>query len=198
MLSVGTAAMLFYYSGELGIGLYSSSQVGGYIRILSLLVPIMYLDSVTDGMLRGLGEHMYSMYINIADSVLSVLMVYFLVPGWAINGYIFMIYFTELFNFCFSVRRLSALTQLRFSLKFLLKSVFCAIGAVNITVLVLRQIGMALMASAIPLVCHITLSLAVYYILLHLLGCTTGSILKYSKKLLKQVFITLKGNKHMI
>ena len=39
-----------------------------YIRILSPLVPVMYTDTVTDGMLKGLDQQIQSMRYNIIDS----------------------------------------------------------------------------------------------------------------------------------
>ena len=185
LLSLCIASILFYYSEQLGMTIYSSREVGRYIRILSFLMPVMYLDSVTDGMLRGLGQHMYSMYINIADSILSVLMVYFLVPKWAIYGYLFMICFTEVFNFCLSIKRLASLTTLRLSARFFIKSTICAIGSVNIATLVLRKAGLELAPSVLSLFGHIVLSFVLYYFLLKILRCTTGSIFKYFKKLFK-------------
>ena len=96
----GISAVLFRYSYELGNLFYGINEVGKYIRILSLLLPVMYLDSITDGLLRGLGKHMYNMWVNITDSVISVIFVYTLLPKWAINAYLFIICFTEIFNFC--------------------------------------------------------------------------------------------------
>ena len=91
VFSLGVAAVLFRYSGELGQCIFGDGDVGKYMRILSLLMPVMYLDSVTDGMLRGLGQHMHSMWYNIADSVISLILVYVLLPKWAVAGYIFII-----------------------------------------------------------------------------------------------------------
>ncbi len=66
----------------------------------------MYTDMVIDGCLKGLGEMMYSMAINITEALLCVLLVIFLVPRWALWGYIVMIYFGELFNFALSLQKL--------------------------------------------------------------------------------------------
>jgi O-antigen/teichoic acid export membrane protein len=68
----------------------------------------MYMDGITDGMLRGLGLQVYSMGVNIADSLVSVVMVWILLPKYGASGYIAMIFFTEVFNFILSGGKLWA------------------------------------------------------------------------------------------
>ena len=65
---------------KLALFTYGLQEIGIYIKRLAFLMPIMYLDTVTDGMLRGLGEHVYSMRVNIIDSIISLILVYFLIP----------------------------------------------------------------------------------------------------------------------
>ena len=69
------AAGLFAFAMPLGQAVYHSDEAGRYIRLLAPLLPIMYTDMVTDGCLKGLGEQMWSMGVNILDSALGVLLV---------------------------------------------------------------------------------------------------------------------------
>ncbi|MDR1821341.1 MAG: oligosaccharide flippase family protein [Oscillospiraceae bacterium] len=90
----------------LGKSVYKTPDVARLIRQIAWLVPIMYLDGVTDGMLRGLGLQVYAMGVNIADSVISLVLVWWLLPRFGISGYVFMIFFTEIFNFILSIGKL--------------------------------------------------------------------------------------------
>lgn len=101
-----TASLLLGMGDSLGPALYDSEEAGMYIQIFSLIVPVMYLDMATDGCLKGLGEMMFCMYVNIADVGLSALMVWLLLPEWGLGAYVFVICFTEVFNFVLSVWRL--------------------------------------------------------------------------------------------
>ena len=74
------SVILFVFSEELGYAVYGSYDAGRFIAILALIVPIMYLDHVTDGILKGIGEQVYSMWVNISDSLLSVMLVWVLIP----------------------------------------------------------------------------------------------------------------------
>ena len=104
--SVVAAVMLWLFSEELGYVVYDSYEAGYYISVLALIVPIMYLDHVTDSMLKGVGEQVFSMWVNISDSVLSVLLVWLLIPTLGIMGYALVIVIMEGYNFALSFLRL--------------------------------------------------------------------------------------------
>lgn len=113
--AVAVAVMIFSFSEELGYALYNSFDAGLYLRILSFVVPIMYLDHVTDQILKGIGEQVYSMWVNIADSCLSLVLVFFLLPRLGVMGYALVIIIMEAFNFLMSLSRL--LTRVRVKIK---------------------------------------------------------------------------------
>lgn len=100
------AVFLFSFSEELGYIVYKSTDAGYYISALSFIVPIMYLDHVTDSMLKGIGEQVFSMWVNITDSLLSVFLVWLLIPRMGIMGYAVVIVVMESYNFLLSFLRL--------------------------------------------------------------------------------------------
>jgi stage V sporulation protein B len=107
------AAVVFYFSDELGTIIYSSAEAGSYLRILAPVIPIMYLDHVSDQILKGIGEQVYSMWVNIADSFLSIILVFFLLPPMGIRGYALVIIIMEAFNFIMSFARLRSRIKVR-------------------------------------------------------------------------------------
>ncbi len=111
--SLLVATLLFILSDVLGGVIYKSAEAGRYIRIFSLLVPIIYMDMVTDGCLKGLGQQVWSMGFNIMDAFLGVILVYLLLPHFALEGYIAILFFEEIFNFSLSIWRLSKVTPLK-------------------------------------------------------------------------------------
>ncbi|MBE6690829.1 MAG: hypothetical protein E7590_06050 [Ruminococcaceae bacterium] len=130
LFSIGVGGVMFFLSGELGQVLYHSDEVGIFIRRLAPLIPIMYLDTATDGMLKGLGQQVYSMNVNIIDALISVIAVAVLVPHMGISGYILTIYITEIFNAACSVARLLRITGFRPRLTLLfLRPLLSVIGA---------------------------------------------------------------------
>ena len=81
--------------------------------MLAPVIPIMYLDHVADSMLKGIGEHVYSMWVNISDSLLSIALVWFLIPSLGISGYAVAIVVMEGYNFILSAARLYSKIKFR-------------------------------------------------------------------------------------
>ena len=110
LFSGAVALFMFLFANKLGVAVYNSREAGEYIRLLAPLIPIMYTDMTVDGCLKGLGQQVWSMGINIADALLGLAMVWWLLPKYALAAYIGIIYFTELFNFVLSILRLRKIT----------------------------------------------------------------------------------------
>lgn len=111
--SCASAAVLAVFAPLISDIIYKTDEAVLYIRILAPLVPIMYMDTVTDGMLKGLDQQIQSMRYNIIDSALCVLMVWFILPRYSVKGYIFILYASELINFYLSIGRLIKICDIR-------------------------------------------------------------------------------------
>ena len=111
--SSAVALVLFVFADKLGVRIYSSPEAGDYLRPLAPLIPIMYTDMVADGCLKGLGQQLWCMGINLLDALLGVLLVWQVLPVFALKGYICIIYFNECLNFALSIMRLRKVTKIR-------------------------------------------------------------------------------------
>lgn len=183
--SIGVFGIFFAYAKDLGFAVYHSAASGNLIRIFAPLVIVMYMDTVTDGMLKGLGQQMQSMTYNILDALLSVIMVYFLLPRYAVTAYVFTIFFTETFNFVLSIRRLSKIADVSIPLRDIALPFICIVGAVNFALLLLRLIGLPLSPVPLVIALHILLTLVLYYIFLRLMSCLTRSDIRRFAALFK-------------
>lgn len=96
--SVFTVVCLFLYGKDIGDLFYKNISVGTYIMILSFVIPFIYLDCITDAVLKGIDMQLQVVLINIADTIFSIILIYFLLPVWGISGYILVIYISEIFN----------------------------------------------------------------------------------------------------
>lgn len=165
LFSVGVGVIMLCFSRELGSNLYSKSEYAGrYIGLLAPMIPVMYLDSMTDVMLKGLGQQVYSMAVNIADALFSVILVWLLLPKYGIASYIFIMYAAELLNASLSIARLLAVSGVKPDLiGWLIKPSLAAVGAVSIVRLLTRG-GMGLDGAGLTY--SIALSAIVYLLLL--------------------------------
>lgn len=110
VFGIGAAGILFAFAEPLGHSIYHSAEASRYLRLLAPLLPIMYLDTAVDSMLKGLGEQVFTMKVNVLDALVSVGAVFFLVPRLGILGYVLVIVISEIINFGFSLWRLRRVT----------------------------------------------------------------------------------------
>ena len=110
MFSLCACGIFVNFANELGVMIYSSEEASVYTYMLGLLVPFMYLDTAVDSLLKGLGQQVYIMGVNIADAGAGVLLVILLTPLMGINGYILTIWICEVGNLAASIYRLGKLT----------------------------------------------------------------------------------------
>lgn len=111
--AIGTAGIMMCFSYELANTVYPEANAGKYILMIAPLIPVMYLDTSVDGILKGLGEQVYCMGVNIIDALLSVILVWLLLPKMGITGYILTVYFTETVNAALSIARLFSVTKVK-------------------------------------------------------------------------------------
>jgi stage V sporulation protein B len=106
VFSAAVGLILYLSADALAVIIYRSAEAGRFIRIFAPLVPVIYMDIVTDGCLKGLGQMMWSMAYNITEAAAGVALVWSLLPPFALNGYIAVLYICELMNFAMSIHRL--------------------------------------------------------------------------------------------
>ena len=129
IFSFDVAGAMLFYSQLLGEAIYKSLEAGFYIKIFAPLVPIIYIDCVTDGCLKGLDQQLHSMMYNVMEGALNVILLLILLPRTAIMGYIAVMYIKEIFNAILSLRRLCMVTAVDNSIKTMLSVALAACGA---------------------------------------------------------------------
>jgi stage V sporulation protein B len=170
LFSIGTAGIMLFLSRELGEVLYHNSEVATFIAALAPLIPIMYLDTATDSLLKGLGEQVYTMGVNIIDSLLSVVLVIVLLPKFGIVGYIITVYFTELVNATLSITRLLSISGARPNIKnVIIKTTLCVIASSYATKIFSDKLSLYYPSSACSLIIGISATAAIYVLLITLL-----------------------------
>ena len=176
------SVIVFRFSGELGITVYSSAEAGTYLRILAPVIPIMYLDHVCDQILKGIGEQVYSMWVNIADSFLSVILVFFLLPYTGVAGYAWVIIIMEAFNFLMSLSRLRYRVNMRPSI---LRGFLLPLAEASLACFISCRVFLA-SGTAYLLICKILFAICLFVFLDRIctvLLCNINKREKYPKKI---------------
>ncbi len=155
-------AFMLTFSKELSLSVYKSTNAEEFIRLLAPLIPIMYLDMTTDGMLKGLDLQLDIMKINVIDSVLCVVLVWFLVPKMAVEGYLVTIYAAEIINFVLSFTKLckSSGLSFKFGKNFIgpiFSSIFAMMWAKKVFNMVQKTTPGLIMSAGVGLILYVIL-----------------------------------------
>jgi len=177
LFGLSAAGILAICSKEFGTVLYSNEQAGKYILLLSPLLPLMYLDTVTDSLLKGMGEQVYTMKVNIADASISLILVKLLVPEFGINGYIAVLYIAELINFSFSAARLIKRCNFKFKIfKWYAMPVISLVATAQISTTLFKYFPAFTALNWLNLIIHGVIILLIYYTLLVLSGACDSEL----------------------
>lgn len=161
---------LYLLSDDLCRRLYGSPDAARHMARYALLVPMLYSDCVTDAMTKGLGQQKSCVRYNILTSGLDVLLLYFLLPKYGMEGYFISFFGTHLLNFILSLRRLLKITR---------ESIPFYIPALSVAAMVAAMFAAGFLVSP--------LSRVIAYLLI------LGSLLFLMKVLTKEDMIWLKG-----
>ena len=125
IFSICIASVFILFSNEISLVVYQNLESAKYIKILAPLVFFMYMDSVIDSILKGLNQQVSVMCCNIADLIISISLLYFLLPICGINGYIIVIFISEILNFTISILQLYKIANFKFLIfSWLIKPIF--------------------------------------------------------------------------
>jgi len=148
--AIGVTSIIHYYADMLANSIYHSSEAGVYLRIMASLILLMYLDHISDGMLKGMDKQNYVMKINIIDASLSVVFAIILIPIFGIYGFIASVYICELLNCICSFGMLLKLLPIRLSFaEDIITPVFCSSAAVYISSLFSANCAVSVIISAV-------------------------------------------------
>lgn len=171
------------FSSEFGILIYQSDEAAYFIRCLALLAPFFYLDLITDTMIKGLGRHMSTMKYNLITSLTSVVLLYLLLPRYAITGYLITVYCSKILNFTLSLNKLIHISELRIGLFDILKAVLCVIASSQLADLVVGLLPTY--SEPFSLLVQIVLMIFFYILTLRLFACVSREDIAWCKSLLK-------------
>lgn len=107
LFSITIALIFFFFANEISLMVFQNLECAEYIRILAPLILFMYPDTILDSMLKGLNKQLHVMICNILDLLLTISILYILLPIFGISGYLLAIMISEIFNFCISYLQLS-------------------------------------------------------------------------------------------
>jgi len=106
LIGVIFGAVFFVSGREIGLLIYKDQNVGFLLKALSPIVPLMYLDSICDGILKGLDQQTFTFRTAISDSVIRIILILVLLAKSGLWGFIGIMYFSNFLTCFLNVGRL--------------------------------------------------------------------------------------------
>lgn len=104
--SILIAIVFLFFGNDLALKIYKDLTIGNYLKIFAFLAPLIYIDIIIDGILKGLDAQVSVLFINIIDLIISIFFITVFVPILGITGFILSIFISELINFSLSLAKL--------------------------------------------------------------------------------------------
>ncbi len=160
---------VFWFCGEeLGLLLYNDASVGKFVKWLAPLTPLMYIDSIADGMLKGLDKQSAAFRYSVADSGLRLLLIFLILPRFALSGFIFIMYLSNIFTAFLHFRMLVITSRLKIHyINFLVLPTFIGFAVCFVLNSILNTFSLL---PVIKIAVFLILSLSLYGILLYTVG----------------------------
>lgn len=105
------------FSNQLSKIIYNDIAISKYILLMCPLGMFMSIDNVVDNMLKGLNKQVGVMICNIVDLFLSITCIFFVLPIYGVNGYILILYTSEILNLAVSMWQLYKASHFKFRIK---------------------------------------------------------------------------------
>lgn len=165
LYSIPVTFIFIFFAVKIGVLLYHNESAGFFLSVLAPVIPFMYLDSVVDGMLKGLNEQTSYLIFNIIDSAVRVVLTYLLLPKFGIIGMVAVIIISELLNTMLSIWRLVKITKIKLMLfDWIIRPLICIL----VPCLTFRFLPYNITNDTVDLIIKIFLSLAFYSVSLFL------------------------------
>lgn len=160
VFSIYIFSIFFIFANDISLAIYQNIDYGSWIKTLSFLVFFMYMDTVIDGILKGLQKYIFVVIINILDLIITISLLYFLLPLLGIWGFILSIFVSELFNFVLSFLQLWKLIKFKIDFKnYILKP----ISASFFSYLILNTFSLLEINSTFALILSILIFSLIYF-----------------------------------
>ena len=170
--SVLVGGLFWQFATPLGDTLYGSREVGFLLRVLAPLVPVMYMESVADGILKGLNEQVRSLWYSLADSALRIGLILWLVPRYGMAGFLFIMLLSNVLTSGLNTRRLCAVARVPFLWgRWLLRPAVCVAVSGYASNALLGYTPLGHLPSTAQMLIGGTITAALYIALLLFSGC---------------------------
>ncbi len=117
----------YLFADSLTQTIYGNTEIGRYLKALSFIAPLMFMDSSSCGILNGMSKQGRLFCFSLSDSLLRIALIVILVPKFGINAFILAVITSNLFTYLLTSFSVLKASQLHFCHhQWLWAHIFCA------------------------------------------------------------------------
>ncbi len=167
LIGVVFGCVFFFAANEIADIIYKDGYIGYLIRFLAPIVPLMYLDGITDGILKGLDLQGFCLKIAILDSSLRLILIGVFVPKYSMTAFLLIMTASNLFTCFATTAKLLKVTKVSFKFfKEILLPVLVGFAVCS----VIREVLFFVTNKIVFCILFCTVSPLLYAVLLFVLG----------------------------
>ncbi len=102
------------FARELSTLVYDAPQIAEHLRIIALLCPLMFVDSVSSGILNGMGKQTALLRFSFMDSTSRILLIMVLLPKYGTGALLFVIIASNMLTPYLTMKRVLRETTIHF------------------------------------------------------------------------------------
>lgn len=183
ILSILVVGIFTNYSNEIGFAIYKNEAIGPMLYALSLVVPFIYVEVVTDGILKGLGKQMSCLKYSMLDSICRILLIYFLLPIKGMTAFMGIMMMSCILTSTLNFNTLLNTTSIKFQFtNWLLKPALAAAAGGTFSRLIISQFFRYQFGLITKVVLGISLTTIIYLIILYIIECLSSEDLAWLRK----------------
>ncbi len=115
--SIPSGVLFWLFAYDIGQVLYKSTEVGFFLLVLAPMTPMMYLESMVDGILKGIDKQSATFRYTIVDCAARIVLIWIFLPRYGMEGFLIIMLASNMFTGVLNVRCLLSATKLRMKVK---------------------------------------------------------------------------------
>ncbi|MDD4124972.1 MAG: polysaccharide biosynthesis C-terminal domain-containing protein [Eubacteriales bacterium] len=127
IFGIAAGGIFFFFPEEISRAFYHSAESARAFRLLAAVTPFMYIETITDGLLKGIGQQAYTMRITLYNCVLRITAIFLFIPSTGAEGYLWLLIVSNTFSFIMCLSRILKVSCVRIGfIRFFLTPLVCA------------------------------------------------------------------------
>lgn len=106
LFGIAAGGIFFIFAAETGLTFYPAADTYLPLRVLALVTPFMYVETVADSMLKALGEERSTLLYSLVNSALRIACIIVIIPKTGAVGYLAILFISNLLQYAFATLRL--------------------------------------------------------------------------------------------